>query len=323
MTDEKNRVMPWSGRAVLLCAFILLLSGGVPYAFATHVLVSFVVVEGHVVISNDGEIYPSWTYNGMIPGPVVRATEGDTVDVSLTNPKKNKHSHSIDFYAARVDMFNEFASVKPGHVKRFSFIARHPGVFMYHCDASPMVQHIARGMFGIMIVAPKAFTKRFPRPDREYVLVQSQLFPEANDYQAMIENKGWSRSLINGRAFRYDPLHDAKALHVLMARPGERVRIYFLNANINMPVAFHAEGGIWDRVFMGGNPVNVRYGVQSMSVGVTEADTFDIVMPKDHATHILLMDSNADAGLRGASTLLISDRDADPGYGKGANVLIR
>lgn len=99
----------------------------------------------------------------MIPSPVVRVTVGDTVNVSLANPKKNKHSHSIDFHAAQVDMLNEFASVRPGHVKRFSFVATRPGVFMYHCDASPMVQHIAWGMFGVMIVTPKTFTETFPQ----------------------------------------------------------------------------------------------------------------------------------------------------------------
>lgn len=139
----------------------------------------------------------------------------------------------------------------------------------------------------------------------------------------MIENRDWTRSLINGRAFKYDPLHDAKSLRVLMAKPGERVRIYFLNANINMPVSFHPIGGIWDRVFMSGNPLNVRYDVQSMNVGVAEAGTFDIVMPKNRVTNILLADSHAKANQRGASTLLISDLEANPTYGKDANILIR
>jgi len=315
--------MPWFANAVLLCVFGMLFGSSMPSAFAKHIHVSFVVIEGHVVVSNGGDRYPSWTYNGMIPGPVVRATVGDTVEVSLTNPKKNRHSHSIDFHAAQADMFNEFAAVKPGHVKRYTFVTRHPGVFMYHCDASPMVQHIARGMFGIMIVAPKAFTENFPKADREYVLVQSQLFPNADDYQAMLENRGWTHSLINGRAFKYDPLHDAQALHVLMAKPGERVRIYFLNANINMPVAFHAAGGIWDRVYINGNPANVRYGMQTLQIGVAEAAALDIVTPAGHASNMLLIDANADAGQRGASTLLISDPEADPKYGKGSNIIIR
>jgi len=313
----------WLWRGVMLPLFVALLSVGVPYAYAGDVHVQFVVIEGHSVVSNQGESYPSWTYNGTIPGPVVRATVGDTIHVSFTNPKKNRQSHSVDFSAAEVDLFNEFATIRPGHVKRFSFVARRPGVFMYHCGATPMVQHVARGMFGIMIVAPKAYTDDYPRPDREYVLVQSQLFPDAKNYQAMIRNSGWSRSLINGRAFKYDPLHDSDARRVLMAKPGERVRIYFLNANINMPVAFHVAGGIWDRVFLNGNPVNVRYDIQTAQVGVAEAAALDIVTPAGHASNMLLTDANADAGQRGASTLLISDPEADPKYGKGSNIIIR
>jgi len=306
-----------------LVVLLLLLVAGAPFACAADIYVPLVVIEGHSAVSNQGESYPSWAYNGKIPGPVVRATVGDTIHVSFTNPKKNRQSHSVDFSAAEADLFSEFASIRPGHVKRFSFVARRPGVFMYHCGATPMVQHIARGMFGIMIVAPKAFTDDYPRPDREYVLVQSQLFPDAKDYQAMIRNSGWSRSLINGLAFKYDPLHDADARRVLMARPGERVRIYFLNANINMPVAFHVAGGIWDRVFINGNPANVRYDMQTVQVGVAEAAALDIVTPAGHASNLLLTDANADARQRGASTLLISDPDADPKYGKGGNIIIR
>ena len=323
MTNARGDGMLWLERAVMLSLWVLLLAGATPYARAGDVQVPFVVIEGHNVVSNQGESYPTWTYNGTIPGPVVRATVGDTIHVSFTNPKKNRQSHSVDFSAAEADLFNEFASIRPGHVKRFSFVARRPGVFMYHCSATPMVQHMARGMFGMMIVAPKTLTDDYPKPDREYVLVQSQLFPDAKDYQAMIHNTGWNRSLINGRAFRYDPLHDADARRVLMAKPGERVRIYFLNANINMPVAFHVSGGIWDRVFINGNPANVRYDMQTLQIGVAEAATLDVVTPAGHASNLLFTDANADARHRGASTLLISDPDADPKYGTGTNILIR
>ncbi len=292
-------------------------------ATAKTVKVTFTAMEKEVVIDNKGTKYPAWTFNGAIPGPVVRVKVGDTVDFKLINPKENKNSHSIDFHAAEVDVLNEFAPVKPGHTKHFKFVARRAGVYMYHCGANPMAQHIARGMFGIIIVDPKKYTKAYPKPDREYVLIQSQYFPNAEDYTAMIENRGWTNALINGKVFHYDPVHDPNATKVLMAKPGERVRIYFVNANINMPVAFHPIAGIWDRVFINGNPKNVLYDVQTYNVAVAEASAFDIVSPKDRATNNAIVDHTMSAALRGAITVLMNRPDADPKLGKGDNILIR
>ena len=314
------KLAKWS--LVSLAAFACFASAPL-VAAAKTVKVTFTAMEKEVVIDNKGTKYPAWTFNGTIPGPVVRVKVGDTVDFKLINPKENKNSHSIDFHAAEVDVLNEFAPVKPGHTKHFKFVAKRAGVFMYHCGANPMAQHIARGMFGIIIVDPKRYTKAYPKPDREYVLIQSQFFPNAEDYKAMIENRGWTNALINGKVFHYDPVHDPNATQVLMAKPGERVRIYFVNANINMPVAFHPIAGIWDRVFINGNPKNVLYDVQTYNVAVAEASAFDIVSPKDRATNNAIVDHTMSAALRGAITVLMNRPDADPKLGKGDNILIR
>lgn len=309
---------------VLSCAAIAMMAGTtIPSAIAKTVKVTFTAEESSVVIDNKGTKYPAWTYDGAIPGKLVRVTVGDTVDFTLVNPASNKNSHSIDFHAAEVDVLNEFAAVKPGHSKHFTFKAKRVGVYMYHCGANPMVQHIARGMYGAIIVDPKKYTKAFPKPDREYVLIQSQYFPDAENYNAMLENKGWTNSLINGKIFNYDPVHDPNATKVLMAKPGERVRIFFVNANINMPVAFHPIAGIWDRVYINGSPKNVLHDIQTYGVPVAAADAFDIVSPADHATNNAIVDHTMSAALRGAITVLMNRPDADPKLGKGDNILLR
>jgi len=291
---------------------------------AKTVKVTMHAMETEVEIDNAGHKYPAWTFDGAIPGKVVRVTEGDVVDFELINDKSNKNSHSIDFHAARVDVLNEFAPVKPGETKHFKFKTTYPGVFMYHCGASVMAQHIARGMYGIIIVDPKeGYGKNFPKPDREYVLIQGQYFPNAEDDKAMIANEGWTNSLINGKIFHYDPVHDPNASLALTSKPGERVRIYFVNANINMPVAFHPIAGIWDRVYVNGNPRNVMYGVQTYNVAVAEASTFDIVSPDDRPTNNAIVDHTMSAALRGAITVLMNTPDADPKAGKGDNILLR
>jgi len=296
---------------------------GSPTAIAKTVKVHLTAQETTVVIDNKGTKYAAWTYNGTIPGPLVRATIGDTIDFTLTNPKTNKNSHSIDFHAAQVDVLKEFAPVKPGHSKHFKFVPHYPGVFMYHCGSSPMAEHIARGMYGVIIIDPKHYTRAFPKPDREYVLEEGQYFPNATDARAMIENRGWTASLINGRIFHYDPVHDPNATEVLMSKPGELVRIFFVNANINMPVAFHPIAGIWARVYPSGNPKNVMYGIQTYNVAVAEGDIFDIRSPKGRVTNNAIVDHTMSAALRGAITILMNRPDADPKLGRGKYILLR
>jgi len=311
-----NRAFAAAGLAAALVA-----CGLTGVAQAKTVKVTLTAKETTVAIDNKGTKYPAWTFDGTIPGPVVRVTEGDTVDFTLVNPASNKNSHSIDFHAAEVDVLDEFAPVKPGDSKHFTFVAKRAGVYMYHCGAPTMAQHIARGMFGVIIVDPKSFSPAYPKPDREYVLIQSQFFPNAEDKDAMIENRGWTNALINGKVFHYDPVHDPDATKALVSKPGERVRIYFVNANINMPVAFHPIAGIWDRVYINGSPRNVLYDVQTYGVAVAEADTFDIVSPADRATNNAIVDHTMSAALRGAITVLMNNKDADPKMGKGDNIL--
>ncbi len=292
---------------------------------AKTVKVTMTAMETEVTIDNKGTQYAAWTYDGTIPGKFIRVTQGDTVDFTLINPATNKNSHAIDFHAAQVDVLNEFAPIKPGDTKHFKFVANHPGLFMYHCGASPMVQHIARGMYGAILVEPKGgYSKAYPKPDREYVLVEGQYFPDADNYLAMLNDaNAWKGSLINGKMFHYDPVHDPDASLVLQSKPGERVRIYFVNANVNMPVAFHPIAGIWDRVYLSGNPKNVLYGIQTYNVAVAEGDTFDIVSPKGHPTNNAIVDHTMSAALRGAITVLMNKPDADPKAGKVGNELIR
>lgn len=267
----------------------------------------------------------AWTFDGTIPGKVVRVEEGDTVDFTLINPAENKNSHAMDFHAAQVNVLDEFAPVKPGQTKHFKFEAKVPGVFMYHCGASPMVQHIARGMYGLIIVDPKDKTN-YPKADREYVLVQQQYFPDVENYGAMLNDaNSWKGSLINGKVFNYDPVHDANKDHdVLEAKPGERVRIYFVNANVNLPVALHPIASIWERVYINGNPKNQLHGVQTYNVAVAEAVTVDLVTPKDkEVAGIAIVDHSMNAALRGAITVLVSKKDADPKKGKGEMIILR
>jgi nitrite reductase (NO-forming) len=200
-------------------------------AEAKTVKVTLTAKEVDLPIDNKGTMYRTWTFDGSVPGTLIEATEGDVVEITLINDKKSKNSHSIDFHAARVDVLKEFASIKPGEKHVFTFKADYPGIFYYHCGSDPMIQHIARGMFGAIIVRPKA-DSAMPKADREYVLIQSELYHNPESQEDMMANK-WTNIMFNGGIFKYDPVHDPNASRMLQAKPGERVRIYFINAGPN------------------------------------------------------------------------------------------
>jgi nitrite reductase (NO-forming) len=107
----------------------------------------------------------------------------------------------------------------------------------------------------------------------------------------------------------------------LVAKPGERVRFFFVNANINLPVALHPIAGIWDKVYLNGNPKNTIHGMATYNVGVSEAVTLDLVTPKGRNSANAIVDHAMSAALRGAITVLITSPDADDSMGRGDKIL--
>jgi nitrite reductase (NO-forming) len=281
-------------------------------AAAKTVEVTLTAREMPTVIDNKGATQASWTFDGKVPGPLVRVTLGDTVRITLVNDAANKNAHSIDFHAASADLLGPLAPVKPGETKTFRFEAGHPGVFLYHCGAPNMAQHVARGMFGVILVDPKKYTGDYPKPDREYVLVQSELYPNPDDLEPIMAGR-WSNVVFNGTILKYDPVHDPNAARTLVARPGELVRIYFANAGPSEFSAFHAIGGIWERAYPSGNPANVLRGVQTLTVGPGDAAAFDLVAPGPGSN--ALVTHSLKAALTGAIAVIVFDPDADPAMG--------
>lgn len=287
-------------------------------ALAKDVTLNLTAKEVNLPIDNAGTMQASWTYDGQIPGPILRVTEGDRVIFNLTNDPSSKNSHSIDLHAARVNVLDEFDSIKPGETKSFVFEANYPGAFYYHCGSDPMYQHIARGMFGVIIVDPKD-SKALPKADREYVLVQSEIYANPDDLQSIMKSE-WKHVAFNGVAFKYDPVHDPAATKMLVAKPGERVRVYFVNAGPNEYSTLHPIAGIWESVYRSGNPKNKLVGMQSFIVGPGDAATFDIVSPVAGAN--VIVDHHMAHAHSGAMAVLMYSDDADPKMGRGDLILV-
>ena len=105
---------------------------------------------------DDGVEYHYWTFNGDVPGRMIRVREGDTVEVEFSNNPSSTVPHNVDFHAATGPGGGAAASfTAPGRTSTFSFKALQPGLYIYHCAVAPVGMHIANGMYGLILVEPK------------------------------------------------------------------------------------------------------------------------------------------------------------------------
>src|SRR5262245_26131977 len=131
-----------------------------------------------------GVKFSAWTFGDQVPGPTVRARVGDRIRFTMTNRTAETvpgigltaapMMHSMDFHAAMVSPQDKYRSIAPGQTIEFEFTANYPGIFMYHCGTPMILEHIASGMYGAVVVEPRG---GYPtKVDREYVIVQSEFY---------------------------------------------------------------------------------------------------------------------------------------------------
>ena len=122
----------------------------------------------------DGVQFKFWTLNGSVPAPFIRVREGDMVEVQLSNSASSMMPHSLDFHAAPVPMGGAMASeTPPTRTSTFQFRALRSGIYLYHCGSQPVDIHLAKGMYGLVLVEPK---EGLPKVDREFYIMQSEFY---------------------------------------------------------------------------------------------------------------------------------------------------
>lgn len=261
----------------------------------------------------DGVSYEFWSFDGAVPGPIVRVRVGDTVQFHLSNAASNTQQHNIDIHAVNGPGGGAVASnVSPGESKAFTFKALTPGLYIYHCAAGSIVDHIANGMYGLVLVEPE---EGLPKVDREFYVMQSEFFtgdPDDNGLAAFDLMKGLEEHpthvVFNGRD---GALLGDNALH---AKVGETVRIYFGNIGPNNISSFHIIGEIFDRVYVEGGFGGVRTGIQTTLVpaaGSTIVE-FKVDVPGTY----VLVDHSIFRVARGAIGHLVVTGEEDPGVFK-------
>jgi nitrite reductase (NO-forming) len=221
-----------------------------------------------------GVKYSAWAWAGGAPGPVIHVHQGQLVEITLTN--NGAIPHSVDFHAARIAPDKAFTDVRPGQSVSYTFRANDPGVFMYHCGTKPVLMHIANGMYGAIVVAPRAGT--LPKADRNYVLVASEWYLSSSglDEPAVFDMaKAHARQpdwmTFNGYAGQY-------VEHPLTAKPGELVRFWVVDAGPSLDTDFHIVGTILDTAYLFGDmrPEDALHDVQTVTVPAGGGGVFDV-----------------------------------------------
>ncbi len=211
-------------------------------------------VEAKEYVGNltDDIQYKFWSFNGTVPGPMIRVRVGDTVELRLKNPSGNKFPHNMDLHAVNGPGGGAGSNLAaPGQEGVFSFKALNPGLYIYHC-ASPVPNipaHIANGMYGMILVDP---TEGLPAVDHEFAIMESEFFTMPSKEPGVMElsmEKGLGEHpdhvVFNGKA-------GALMGQELQAKAGDTIRMYVGNIGPNGTSSFHIIGEIFDRVYVEG-----------------------------------------------------------------------
>jgi nitrite reductase (NO-forming) len=243
-----------------------------------------------------GVKFSAWTFGDQVPGPTIRARVGDKIRFSMTNRSDEAvpgiqftaapMMHSMDFHAAMVSPQDKYRSVAPGQTIEFEFTLNYPGMFMYHCGTPMILEHIASGMYGAVIVEPR---EGYPtRADREYVVIQSEFYAKLDPANRKTADGAPLYVLDSERLRAAQPTHTVfNGAHNIMvrqplpAKPGERVRLFVLNVGPSKTSSFHVVGTIFDRVWWDGNPDNQFRGMQTALLGSSNSAIVEFMIPED------------------------------------------
>ncbi|HYQ73589.1 multicopper oxidase domain-containing protein [Cellulomonas sp.] len=243
-----------------------------------------------------GVVQTVWTFGGTAPGPVLHGRVGDTFEITLVND--GSIGHSVDFHAGSLAPDDVMRTIAPGETLTYTFTATRSGIWMYHCSTMPMSLHIANGMAGAVVIEPAGL----PEVDRQYVLVQSELYlgPQGGtaDEQKLLDGAA-DLVVFNGVAdqYRHEPLP---------AAVGERVRVWVLDAGPSRASAFHVVGGQFDSVFREGDWTlrdggsTGTGGAQVLALQPAEGGFVELTFPEaGHYPFVSHVMTDAERGARG------------------------
>jgi nitrite reductase (NO-forming) len=236
-----------------------------------------------------------WTFDGTVPGPVLRGNVGDTFEITLVND--GTIGHSIDFHASKVAWNVEMRTIDPGKQLLYRFTAQKSGIFMYHCGTPPVLHHIGNGMYGAIIIDPPDLAP----VDHELVMLQSELYSAPKGEVAGLEKmlaEQWDAVVFNGYPNQY--LH-----RPIRVEPSQRIRVWVLDDGPSENSSFHVIGTIFDTVYKEGTyllrPGGGTGGSQALDLQPAQGGfvefTFDVAGQYPFVTHKFASASKGAVGL--------------------------
>ena len=214
-----------------------------------------------------GVFYNVWTFNGTVPGPTIRATEGDLIRINFINNGSKFHTiHTHGIHKAEMD--GVFESIAPGGKYTYEFTAEPFGVFPYHCHIQPLEEHISHGLYGVYIVDPKT-----PRPPADEMVMVMNGYDTDSDS----ENNFYT---VNGIPYYY--MHNP-----IQIEKNRLVRVYLVNMLEFDPINnFHLHANLYQLYRSGTSLVPNEYtDMVTMSQGERGILEFTYKFPGQYMFH--------------------------------------
>ncbi|CKJ89777.1 nitrite reductase [Neisseria meningitidis] len=229
---------------------------------------------------DDGVEYRYWTFDGDVPGRMIRVREGDTVEVEFSNNPSSTVPHNVDFHAATGQGGGAAATfTAPGRTSTFSFKALQPGLYIYHCAVAPVGMHIANGMYGLILVEPK---EGLPKVDKEFYIVQGDFYTKGKKGAQGLQPFDMDKAVAEQPEYVVFNGHVGAIAgdNALKAKAGETVRMYVGNGGPNLVSSFHVIGEIFDKVYVeGGKLINENVQNTIVPAGGSAIVEFKVDIP--------------------------------------------
>jgi nitrite reductase (NO-forming) len=278
--------------------------------------VHFDVVEGVQAIDPNGTQYTTWGYRVHgdnqvttgTPGPMIRARVGDILRFTLTN--NGAMPHNVDFHAVTGQGGGAAdTTVAPGETATIEARLLYPGIFMYHCAAGDVPQHISQGMYGGILVDPQT---PLPPVEHELYMVQSEYYTTKDASGALITDRAAVTNEMPTYVVFNGAVGSLTGANAPTMQVGQRMRIYFVNAGLNLDSNFHPIGSHWDRVWQEGALLNDPLrGSQTTLVPAGGGTVVEIAAQVPH-TIVLVDHALARAFDKGAIGQIIVTGDPNP-----------
>ena len=210
----------------------------------------------------DGVDYTYWTFNGDVPGQMIRVREGDTVEVEFSNNPNSTVPHNVDFHASTGTGGGAAATfTAPGRTSTFRWKALQAGLYIYHCAVAPVGMHIGNGMYGLVLVEPK---EGLPKVDKEFYIVQGDFYTKGKYGEPGLQPFNMDKAIREDADYVVFNGHVGAIAgdNALKAKVGETVRMYVGNGGPNLVSSFHVIGEIFDKVYVEGGKL-INENVQS------------------------------------------------------------